>query len=335
MKTILITGAGGFIGSFFVEKSLANGYNTYAGIRSGTSRKYLQDERTLFIDLCYHDKDKLIAQLLRLRQEGVSFDVIIHNMGITKAKAKEDFFRINHVYLRHFIEALKETQMMPRQFIYMSSLAALGPGDEKTLKPINHEKLATPNTVYGKSKLMSEKFLQSQKQVPWVIIRPTGVYGPREKDYLLLFQSIQKGVDFAAGMQTQHLSFIYVKDLVDCIFQVIDKEIKRKAYIISDGHSYTNKEVRQTIAQILNKKWVLPIRVPFFLLKAVSYLAAFVAKKRGRLSTLNPDKYLIMKQRNWICDIRPLRDEVQFVPQYTLQDGLRETLRWYQEAKWL
>ena len=81
--------------------------------------------------------------------------------------------------------------MMPDQFFLMSSLSALGPGDEINLKPIKIDDWPTPNTSYGKSKLKAENYLKSFDDFPYIIIRPTGVYGPRDKDYLLMFKTIK------------------------------------------------------------------------------------------------------------------------------------------------
>ena len=52
-KNILITGAGGFIGSFIVEEALRRGYKTWAGVRKTTNKEYLQDSRIQFIDLAF------------------------------------------------------------------------------------------------------------------------------------------------------------------------------------------------------------------------------------------------------------------------------------------
>lgn len=59
---------------------------------------------------------------------------------------------------------------------------------------------------------------------PYVIYRPTGVYGPREADYYLMAKSIQKHVDFSVGFRRQDLTFVYVKDIVQAIFLGIEKK---------------------------------------------------------------------------------------------------------------
>ena len=51
--------------------------------------------------------------------------------------------------------------------------------------------------------------------------------------------------------------------------------------------------------------------------------------------TLNTDKYKILKQRNWICDVEPLRKDLGFVPQYPLRKGLEESIEWYRKEGWL
>ena len=331
---ILITGAGGFIGSFMTEKSLASGFNTWAGVRKTTSREFLKDERINFIDLPFSDYDKLKDALLSLR-ENFKWDVIIHNLGVTKCVDKRDFEKINYEYVKNFTNALIETDMVPRQFILMSSLGALGPGDEKNMTPIKADDYPTPNTAYGKSKLMAENHIKSLNNFPYVIIRPTGVYGPRERDYLLMIKTIIAGFDFGAGYKPQRITFIYVKDLVNCIFRIIEKGVTGKEYIVSEDRDYSSSDFRKYAQRYLNKKCVIPVKFPICILKAVSVIGEEISRISGKPSTLNRDKYNIMKQRNWICDITPLKEDLGFIPSYSLEEGIKESIEWYKENKWI
>lgn len=332
---ILITGAGGFIGGFIVEEALRRGWETWAGVRKSTSRDYLTDERIRFVDLDFAHPKHLATQLYDLKAEGVYWDCIIHNLGVTKCLRMEDFERINTGFVCHFADALIATEMVPRQFILMSSLGAWGAGDETTYTPIRLTDEPRPETRYGKSKLGAEQYLCSLPGFPYVIMRPTGVYGPRERDYFLMIKSIASGIDFAAGFKPQQLTFIYVKDLVQAIFKAIDKGVKQRSYFVSEGRGYTAGEFRAYVARELGKRFVLPVRVPLFVLKLICLLVETGACLSGKASTLNRDKYRIMKQRNWICDIEPLRTELGFKPEYTLERGVKECVAWYKENGWL
>ena len=55
----------------------------------------------------------------------------------------------------------------------------------------------------------------------------------------------------------------------------------------------------------------------------------------GKVTALNNDKYHIMKQRNWRCDITPAEDELDFHPEYDLDHGVRLTIKWYKDNGWL
>lgn len=319
MKNVLITGASGFIGSFLVEEALNRDWKVWAGIRKTSSKEYLCDERISFIDLNYSDKDKLKQQIEDYRTRYGKWDYIIHNAGVTKCLHSEDFEKINYRFTRHLIEALKETDAVPDKFILMSSLSAAPPQD----------------TMYGKSKRKAEEFLEAQTDFPYLILRPTGVYGPRDKDYFLVLKSIKKGLELAAGYDPQTLTFLYVKDLAKAVFLAAESGFTRKIYNVSDGNTYSDEIYTQIAKKALGKQRVLKLRVPLTLLKTVSILAELFSKISKEPSTLNRDKYKIMKRRDWTCDISPLMQDLGFRAEYDLERGIQESVTWYTNQGWL
>ena len=335
MASILITGASGFIGSFLIEEALKRGLSTWAGMRGSSSKRYLQQPELHFLVLDFANLETLKKQLTTHKEQYGAFDYVVHCAGATKCRNKEEFEQTNYQQTVHFVEALQSLNMVPKQFLYVSTLSVFGPIREDDYSPILESDIPQPNTAYGQSKLKSEQYLQGLKDFPYVIFRPTGVYGPREADYFLMAKSIGNHVDFSVGYKRQDLTFVYVKDVVQAIFAAIDKKITRRAYFLSDGNVYPSRRFSDLIQKEMNKSFVIRIKCPLIVLKIVSLLAETGAGLSGKSSTLNSDKYKIMKQRNWQCDITPAREELGYTPQYDLERGVKETIAWYKREEWL
>lgn len=332
-RKVLIIGAGGFIGGFIAKESINRGYDTWVGVRESTSRKYLTDSRLHFVTFDYDDRESLEKTLSSTLAEGEKWDWIVYNLGATKVNNYSDFNRINYQYLKNFVEALINTGMMPERFLYMSSLSALGPYDEKTYSPYHSKVVPDPNTKYGMSKIKAETFLDITPEVPWIIFRPTGVYGPHEQDYLMMIKCIDKHWDFGVGFKKQLLTFIYVEDLANAIFDALEKAPLKKKYIISEDKAYTQKEFRRIVASELGQKWVIPVRLPLWMAKVASYVSEKYGLARLKPSTLNRDKYKIMRQRNWSVDVSDAKRDFGFNPMFDLRKGIHLTVDAYKNEK--
>ncbi|MDE5676146.1 MAG: NAD(P)-dependent oxidoreductase [Muribaculaceae bacterium] len=333
-KKILVVGAGGFAGGFLVGEGLRRGYEVWAGVRATTSRKYLSDPRIRFVELDFDDYGSLRQTVAGALPEGEKWDWIIYNLGATKCLSFSDFSKINYEYLRRFTDALAATGKEPEKLLYMSSLSAVGPGDEKGYTPFTERMIPHPNTRYGASKLKAEMHL-AMCGIPYVIFRATGIYGPRDRDYFLMFDAIRKGVDFSVGYKKQLLSFIYVEDLACAAYDALEKSATGETYNIAEPRTYTQKEFRDIVSKAIGKKFVVGIAMPLWGVKIVSAIAEKWGVARMKPSTLNRDKFNIMKQRNWAVDITKARDGFGFSPRTDLKEGVMRAVEWYKKEGWL
>ena len=329
---ILITGASGFIGSFIVEEALRRDMEVWAAVRRTSSRKYLQDKRIHFIELDFSSKDQLKRQL-----DGKDFDYVVHAAGVTKCLDISDFKRMNTQGTRNLVDALIELQVPIKRFVFLSSLSVYGAVHEKQpYVEITENDCPRPNTAYGKSKLEAERYLDSiGNDFPYIILRPTGVYGPRERDYFLMAESIKKHIDFAVGFKQQDITFVYVLDVVQAVFLALDRGMSGRKYFLSDGEVYRSTDFSDLLKKEMGVKWMLRIVAPVWVLRVVTYFGEKISHITKKPIALNNDKYNILKQRNWRCDIEPAMDELGYHPHYKLKDGVQRAVKWYKENGWL
>lgn len=333
-KRVLVVGAGGFAGGFLVEEGLKRGYEMWAGVRASTSRKYLADSRIKFLELDFDEPETLARALSESLPEGEKWDWIVYNLGATKCLSFSDFSKINYEYLRNFTDALTASGKVPGKLLYMSSLSAVGPGDEKDYTPFTEKMIPHPNTRYGASKLKAEMQL-AMSGIPYIVFRATGIYGPRDKDYFLMFEAIKKGLDFSVGYKKQLLSFIYVEDLARAVYDALEKAPTGEVYNIAEPRTYTQKEFREIASEAVGRKHVLAVSMPLWGVRVVSFVAEKWGVARMKPSTLNRDKFNIMKQRNWAVDVSKARKMFGFDPKVDLREGVERSVTWYKQEGWL
>lgn len=331
MKKILVTGASGFIGSHIVEEALQQGYDVWAAVRQSSSREFLKDERIHFIELNLSSQQQLEEQLRTCQ-----FDYVVHAAGATKCLHVEDFYRINTEGTKNLVRALLAIGMPIKRFVFVSSLSIMGAiREQQPYQEISDADTPQPNTAYGRSKLEAEHFLETLTDFPYVVLRPTGVYGPREKDYFLQVKSIKGHIDFAVGFQRQDITFVYVTDVVQAVFLALEKGQTGHRYILSDGEVYQSATFSDYVHEELGRPWWIRITAPIWVLRIVTFCGEYWGRWTKKMTALNNDKFNILRQRNWRCDIGPARSELGYEPKVKLKEGVHNAVTWYKENGWI
>ena len=196
---MFITGGSGFVGYHIIEEALKNNLDVFVAIRKTSKTGHLKH-----FDI--KDTNALLTEF-----NTNQYQYVIHAAGLTRAANQQAY---NAVNLKYTVNLANAAAMAPacKKFVFISSLAALGPLETMT-GIITEQSIPKPVTAYGKSKLMAEEALKAIPGLNYTILRPTGVYGPRDKDFLIPLKQFAKGLELYIGAAPQKLSFIYVKDL--------------------------------------------------------------------------------------------------------------------------
>lgn len=260
-------------------------------------------------------------------------DYIFHIAGVTKAKQKKDFFEGNVTTTKNLLEAVKNSTRL-KNFCLVSSLTAVGPSENGF--PLDEGAPCNPITTYGKSKLEAERICRSYSHnVPIVIIRPPAVYGPRDQDILEIFRWVVKGFMPIIGGRQKTLSFIYATDLARAIVEAtLSEKTKGETYFVADEPMYLFTDLVKKLAAIAGKK-IIPLPIPSFALYSAAAVAQFLSLFSSKPSVLNIEKAQDLLQHHWVCSSKKIERHIGFTCTTSIEDGLRNTHRWYKEQGWL
>jgi len=332
MARILITGASGFIGGYLVAQALGSGHDVTAALRPGSDLTRLNDPRLARVHFPLGDE----MNMTKMLQTSGRFDWVIHNAGVTKALSRDGYYEGNTENTRRLAQALVNSGLLPDKFLFVSSLAALGAAPAGSAM-VQELQTPQPLTSYGESKLRAEAMLKSLPAgFPWVVVQPTAVYGPWERDILTFIRLAKRGLELTIGRQSQRLSFVHAADVAGAIFRVLETpEALYRKYIISDGKAYRTEDLGAAVREALGGKKTLKIRLPLELVRQVAGLAETFGRWQNKASALNRDKIPELAAENWHCDASPLFNELNFQPGFDLYSGMQHTVDWYRKEAWL
>jgi nucleoside-diphosphate-sugar epimerase len=323
----LITGGTGFIGSHLTEALIRKGVQVRCLLRKTSDLKWLKGLPIEFVLGDCNDKTSLEKAV-----RGV--DWVFHLAGVTKAIKEEIYFEVNGSGTENLIHACLENNPRPQKFIYVSSQAAAGPSKNGSSK--KELDSCEPVSLYGRSKRMGEESVLSHAlELPVLILRPSAVYGPRDRDIFALFKCVSRRIKPCLTGRHQRLSLCYVQDIVQGILLVAETQAKSgEIFFLSDGNDYRMKEVGDIIAHAMGIT-ALRVGVPRRMVVGIACFSEYLSKLFGRPFLLNKDKAEEIVQAEWVCDITKAKTLLGFEPMVPLLEGARLTYEWYKREKWL
>ncbi|MCZ7555066.1 MAG: NAD-dependent epimerase/dehydratase family protein [Bacteroidia bacterium] len=325
---ISVTGGTGFIGSHLIDRLLEQGHEVRALTRRSSNLRWLEGKPVKLVEGDVRDASSLQTLL-----DGA--DVVYHIAGVVKARDRQGYFDGNVKATQNMLEAAHRFAPGLRRFLYVSSQTAAGPSTSLD-RPVREDDTPHPITTYGESKWAAEQLVHEWRdRLPWTIVRPPAVYGPRDTEIYIYFQAISRGLNSIIGFDDKRLSLVHSHDLVRGIMLAAEAgHSVGETYFIASEEFYSWPQVGRITAAALNKRFVT-LRLPHMLVYSVAAVAQSVAALQRKAATLNLEKARDITQRYWTCDISKAVKELGYRQEMPIDKGIANTVAWYREQKWL
>ena len=172
--------------------------------------------------------------------------------------------------------------------------------------------------------------------LPITVVRPSAVYGPRDRDLLDLFQAVQRHVFPIVGSSTDPvLSLVHVRDLVEGMVAASHTpEAEGETYLLGSTRPYAWNEVKQAAIDALDT-WAATLPIPPFLVGAVGMMAEAWGSLTGTYPPLNRDKARELRHACTACAIDKAARDFDYTPSIPLASGVAATVDWYRDEGWL
>jgi nucleoside-diphosphate-sugar epimerase len=320
---IALTGATGFVGSHLAEALLGAGHQVSCLVRSPARAASLEQRGARLVTGALDDEEAL-----RRLVDGA--EVLHHVAGLLAARTQVELERVNRAGT--FVLAQVARAAGVRRMVYVSSLAVSGPTVPG--QPLEEAAADRPVTPYGRSKQAGEAAVRASG-MPYTIVRPPAVYGPRDREILRVFQLARRGLVPLLGDGRQELSFIHAADLARALMAAAGSAA-------AEGHTYHAAHpevveqrafVRQ-VGEALGRR-VRTLPLPHAVVRGVLWTSGAFARATGKATLLSPDKAEEFLAPAWTCSSTALLRDAGWQAAIPLAQGLPETAAWYRSAGWL
>ncbi|WDA39974.1 NAD-dependent epimerase/dehydratase family protein [Erythrobacter sp. BLCC-B19] len=305
MTTLAITGATGFVGSAVLNEALAQGHQ----VRALARRDQAEREGVTWVRGDLSDTAALAALV-------AGADAVIHVAGLTNTPDPAQFEVANVTGTANVLAAMAEAGV--KRLVFVSSLSARMPA----------------LSAYGASKAKAEALVEASK-LDWTTVRPPGVYGPRDVDYLEMFRTAKLGfVPLPPGGAS---SIIHADDLARLLVALAASNAaatKKQTYEPDDGREggWSHKELAAAIGRAVGRSRVFAPHLPKTVLEAA---AAADRIARGDRAKLTADRVGYMAHPNWVARFDRKPPPGLWQPTITGEEGLKATAEWYRREGWL
>ncbi len=323
----LVTGGHGFVGSYVVEELLKRQFDVVCLTRPTSNIKWIKHHPVKYCTGDIQNKNSLTS-LPR------NIDYVFHIAGIINAKSEKEYFDTNQLGTLNLLNVIQIQCPTVQRFVYISSIAASGPAQE--LKPKTEKDPVNPVSVYGKSKLGGEKMLHQYAKVPYTILRPPPVYGPRDRGLFSLFYSVKKlrGLPLFAPLK-RYYSLIHVRDLARGIVEsALSPNTVKNTYNIVNSNFNSIEDLAGKLGVAMNVRgriYKIPVSLVYATAKMCDlYISLF--NKTAPLSSLRVGDF---KAPYWIFSADKANKDFGWKSKISLEEGFQETALWYIENKWL